>query len=354
MIASVDFEYFKNLKNNENINGNKTDNKVIDNENSKPKPKPNPNISQFIKLNNSKKIKYKLKNISHEEYLKNYSSEHFKAEFECSFDFLLFQFGNPYISDNSIIHTSFDSPNDLANNTPNDLANNTQNNLINKTPNDLAKNRASWFIKVKTSNGFEYFINIYDWDQLNIKLKDVKKWCIGSCNKSEEYLNWEKIIKLLNFLFLNYNKRINKLKNKELVQNIQPKLKQVQKNKTTSTINTTGIINTTGTICTTNPNIKITKKYIDEEKYDKINDEKLKDLSDNDLVCILFIRFKKNNNMLFKEILKIQEKIENSNSQIINDVKKSKSINIRTNTNLKKKSKYNIKNKFKYNNKKDK
>jgi len=51
------------------------------------------------------------------------------------------------------------------------------------------------------------------------------------------------------------------------------------------------------------------KKFIDEEKYNKIDLEELSKYTDDDLACVLFTRFKKSNNFLLKEALIIHRTI---------------------------------------------
>lgn len=262
---------------------------------------------------NMKKIKYKLKNIPYDEYTKNFVSGCFKAEIECSYDFLIAQYGKPFITKNNSTNTN--------------------------------KIRASWYIKVKTSNNFEYYIDIYDWEQSETKLEDVNKWCIGGSDKPCEYLDWDKLLKLFKFQFNNYNKKIEKQKQKE------------QSNKTSKlNISNTQKVQEIQEI----PN----EKFIDIEKYKKLDNEKLKEFTDDELACVLFTRFKETENFLLKEALIIHRALEDpenynkttsknfsSNQQKSNY--KNNLNNTKKNIVKKDKSKYNNKkDKSKYNNKK--
>lgn len=293
------------------------------------------NLNEQNKIN-LKKIKYKLKNVSYDEYIKNSDSGCFKAEFECSYDFLLHQYGKPFMTNKIHYCSNSDAPNPV---------------------------RASWYIKVKTSNNHEYYIDIYDWEQSNIELKEVKKWCIAGSEKPCEYLNWDKLLKLLKFQYSNYIKRMEKLEKKEQ-EKINKSIKlNLNKKPIQQPIHQT--IQETQTI-----ESKQNSKFIDEQKYKKLDEEKLKEFTDDDLACVLFTRFKESGNFLLKEALVIHRALQdptNYNRQIEtkpdkkdykNKFKTYSAKNISdTNVfaNKKNKSKYNNKkDKSKYNNKKDK
>lgn len=312
--------------------------------------KANGNLNEQNKIN-LKKIKYRLKNVSHEEYMKNYVSGCFKAELECSYDFLVYQYGKPSIT-NKIYYNSNSS------------------NL--NAPNPI---RASWYIKVQTSNNVEYYIDIYDWEQANVELKDVFKWCVGGSVGPCEYLNWDKLLKLLKFQYSNYNKRMEKLakkeqekqekQNKTLKSIVNKKPYQMEQIEQMVQVEQIEQVEQVEQI----EQIEQNSKFVDETKYKKLDNEKLKEFTDDDLACVLFTRFKESGNFLLKEALIIHRALndpENYNKTYEKTSKKTfghnqKKSNYKTNTKSfnspnnigKDKSKYNNKkDKSKYNNKK--
>ncbi len=261
---------------------------------------------------NLKKIKYKLKNVSYDEYIKNYTNGCYKTTINCSYDFLLSQFGKPYITEQSI------------------------NNKI----------RASWYLKVKTSINNEYYIDIYDWENDDVELNNVNKWNIAGKIEHDEYLNYDKLTKLLIYQFYNFNKKQEKERLKHEQQFTRNDIKCILDDK---------------------------HQYIDIDKYKQINDNKLKEFSDDDLACVLFTRFKESSNPLFKNALVIHRELStNTNIMSLNSnefiniptttettptfIEFKKPINKSINSIIKKnKTKYNNKkDKTKYNNKKDK
>jgi hypothetical protein len=248
---------------------------------------------------NLKKIKYQIKNVSYEEYIKNFKSGCHKANINCSYDFLVSQYGRPQL---------------------------TQVNSNNKI-------RASWYLKVKTSNNLEYFIDIYDWEQSDIELKDIEEWNIGGSTEICEYLDYAKLIKLINYQFDNYNKKQEKVKN------------QTQTQTSSTTIQT---------------NQQNESRYIDINKYKELDNKGLKEFSNDDLTCVLFTRFKESNNPLLKEALIIHRALEDpynynkSSGSVCSSIgEKKTNYNEKVFTITRGKSKYNNKkDKTKYNNKK--
>ena len=259
---------------------------------------------------NLKKIKYKLKNISYDEYIKNFTFGCYKTTINCTYDFLLNQYGKP--------------------------------NIISQ--NKCNKIKASWYIKIKTSNNYEYYIDIYDWEEHDKKLEDITQWNIGGKDylkdKSDnnEYLNYDKLIKLIYYQYNNYIKKQEKLKLKQMTHQIQPtKLIKSTIRKLSSQTNLTNQIN-----------------YIDENKYKQMDLDKLKEFSNDDLACVLFTRFKESGNFLMKEALIIHRALENPENYNKISNSEEKKTNYKNNILGKKdKSKYNNKkDKTKYNNKK--
>lgn len=253
---------------------------------------------------NLKKIKYKIKNVSYDEYIKNYKFGCHKGNIKCSYDFLVNQYGKPQI-------TSVNSNNKI---------------------------RASWYLKIKTSNNLEYFIDIYDWNQADVDLKDIGEWNIGGSTELCEYLDYTKLIKLINYQFENFNKKQQKEKDKDNSKVKTQSMIQIQTNQQTES------------------------KYIDVNKYKELDNKRLKEFSNDDLACVLFTRFKESNNPLLKEALIIHRALEDpSNYNKSNCIGSNIDINEKK-TNYKEKvftitrgkSKYNNnkKDKTKYNNKK--
>ena len=71
-------------------------------------------------------------------------------------------------------------------------------------------------------------------------------------------------------------------------------------------------------------------EYIDENKYNELDKQKLFEYTDKDLLCILFTRFKNSNNILMIEMLNIYKILINSDNNN-NKLDKNK-----TNSNIKK------------------
>jgi len=263
---------------------------------------------------NLKKIKYKLKNISYDEYIKNFTSGCHKQTINCSYDFLLSQYGKPYTV---------------------------------KT-NQYDKIKASWYIKVKTSNNYEYYIDIYDWEQFDKKLEDITEWNIGGKVENCDYLDYVKLTKLINYQFTNYLNKKEKLKLKDQHINSTKIIK--------STISASASISQSSSISKSTPVEYKQTKFIDEIKYKQLDNDKLTEFSNDDLACVLFTRFKSSGNFLMKEALIIHRALEDpiNYNKSANDGEKKN--NYKNNTLIDKdKSKYNNKkDKSKYNNKKNK
>ena len=228
--------------------------------------------------NQIKKIKYKFKKVNQQDNIKMDGTS-LMTEIVCSYDFLIYKFGKS-------IGASADG-----------------------------KSKAEWIIIVKTSNGFEYPITIYDWKDCNIDLKDITNWHIGG--KNYEFIDYNKLAKLFKFEYSNYLKQQEKInKKKELTQN-QNQISQLN-------------------------NLQNQSKFIDINKFKKLDNDKLKEFTDDELACVLFTRFKESNNFLLKEALIIHRALEEPENYNIttkyynNDKNKSNKIII-----IKDKSKYN-------------
>lgn len=246
---------------------------------------------------NLKKIKYKIKNVSYQEYIKNFTSGCHKAIINCSYDFLVSQYGRPQIiSNNKYV-------------------------------------KASWYLKIITSNNQEYYFDIYDWEEYNTELKDITTWHVGGKVEDCEYLDYDKLTKLINYQISNFSKKQEKIYEK----------KQIKTAQTTQTIQYEKT------------------KYIDLNKYKQIDNDKLKEFTDDDLACVLFTRFKESGNFLLKEALIIHKTLEEP-SNYNRHIETKTTATAKTNYN-KKDDKKEYKNKFKTyslknisitNNKKDK
>jgi hypothetical protein len=235
---------------------------------------------------NYKKIKYKLMKVNPNiNYEINGS---YKKKITCSYDFLEFKFGKSYgITDN-------------------------------------INSNVQWIIMVKTSNGFEYPIKIYECESCKIKLEDINDWYIDGENY--EFLDYDKLTRILNFEYTNYFKKQkkiikknNKISNPHTCQTIS---KQLDKTK---------FVN------------------IDIDKFNKLDKDELNIYTDDELVCVLFTRFKESTNPLLKNTLILHNVLSYktlNNDSVIS--KKKTNYNFDKNSIKKKdKSKYN-KTKFTY------
>lgn len=199
----------------------------------------------------SEKIKYKLQKMQMNENYKEFDFNNKSLVVNCSFDFLQNKYEQPYI---------------------------------------IFKNNdkiSIWYIKVKTSNNYEYYIYIYNYTPNNINLENINKWYIYENNENNEYLDYKRLIKFIEYQYKNFNKKQEKQNNHIINDDMN--------------------------------------KFINETKYTQIDTEKIKELSDDDLVCILFTRFKKSNNPLIKEILIIHRTLNGFvNDENKNQIKKNK------------------------------
>lgn len=258
--------------------------------------------------NNIKKIKYKLNknDINKEIDFEKYSD---KGIIECSSDYLLKKFGKPIFKNNSIFKTV-------------------------------------WYIKVKTSNLYEYIILIYSKIKLiNEELKNNTIWNIAY-SQDFEFINLQKLTKLFGFEYSNYLKQQEKLIKKE------NEIEKKYKNKVCSKEN----INQKDDIDKQN---KDESKFIDIDKFKELDNDKLKEFTNDELACVLFTRFKESDNSLLKEALIIHRVLQDpENYNKVSDkyftnknIKSSKITNYKTNT-YKVDSKKIKRDKSKYNNKK--
>ena len=195
------------------------------------------------------------------------------------------------------------------------------------------KSQTSWIIKVTGSNKKIYYINLYDSKEYKLNLDQISVWNLGDNNYPIGEINYQKIGNLIEFEYKKFLKKIKK-ENKELEKN-------------------------TNICLTTNTKTNFNAKFIDEEKYNKMNLELLK-YSDDDLASILFVRFKKSKNLLLKDALIIHKSLVNYSNYIKKSYEtntNNNNINIcqntlsQINTNVNYHKKNNIKNKSKYNNK---
>lgn len=247
---------------------------------------------------NIKKIKYKLKKVSPFDNI-NVDGTGYKTKFYCSYDFLTHKFGK-----------SFGGSVD-------------------------GKTKAGWIVMIKTSNGFEYPITIYDYKEIETDLKNITNWNIGGCDY--EFLDYEKLVKLFGFEYSNYLKQQEKLKKKE-----EQKIEK-NKGKTYNQNNNEGEGDGDGE-----------KKFIDIDRFKKLDNERLKEFTDDDLACVLFTRFKESGNFLLKEALIIHRALEDSNNYNKTSEKTFGFSQEKFNYKTKFNSNNMNKDKTKYNNKKDK
>ena len=201
---------------------------------------------------NIKKIKYKLKKEINPQYNIETDGVIFRERIISSYDFLIHKFGKSI------------------------------------GPSSDGKVKSLWVITVKTSNNFEYLINIYDYEQYETDLKDITNWNIGGIDY--EFLDYKKLSKLFRFEYSNYLKQEEKLKKK----------KEFEQNKSTIKFN--------------NQLNQSEEKYININKFKELDkeldNEKLKEFTDDDLACVLFSRFKESGNFLLKEALIIHRTLE--------------------------------------------
>ena len=279
-LTNLDYIYESNLNNkekkninvnmnmnmNDNVNMNKNDNKNNynnnennynnnENNNNNNENNNNNNVNKYNNHNNIKiKLKYKLDKIKPDEIkldqIKNYFG--YDNTINCSYEFLIYKFGKS-------LESTIDG-----------------------------KSKGNWIIKIKASNQQIYYLHIYDFKEHEKKLEDITNWYIN-CNESTKIINYDKICKLIEFEYKQYLKKIEK-KNKEFEKKFNNKKNNIIKNSYT---NTNSITNT---------NTNTNTKYIDEEKYNKINLE-LDKYSDDDLASVLFVRFKNSSNFLLKQAL---------------------------------------------------
>jgi hypothetical protein len=222
----------------------------------------NPIISE--KNINTKKIKYKLKKGIKNDNI-NLNKE--ITTINCSYDFLVFKFGNPTkLHENTISYIE-------------------------------------WIVNIKTSNDYNYIIIIggYVEDNDDKSNNNITDWKI--IGENYEYLNYDKLVKLIDFEYKNFLKKKEKLEKKNI----------------NNSIKNDKLTNTNG-----NYNKKVITNPIDENKYNELDINRLSDLTDDDLACVLFTRFKNSNNQLIKEALIIHRTL----------IKSDKTINITDNKNF--------------------
>ena len=200
----------------------------------------------------TKKIKYRLKKVIPTDIF-DISCAILKTTITCSFDFLVYKFGKP------------------------------------SRPTLDDKTKGEWVIKIMCSNNYIDFVTIYDYEEYETELKDITCWYIGG--NDNENLKYEKIAKLIYFEYSRYTKQLEKsIKDNSIKVN-----KFINKDLPNNNLNTNNLL-------------------IDEEKYNKINQEKFVEFTDDDLACILFVRLKNSNNILKKEVLIIHRSLVNPNN----------------------------------------
>jgi hypothetical protein len=253
---------------------------------------------------NIKKIKYKLKKVNSRDNI-SINGTSLKSYINCSYDFLIYKFGKS-------LGPSADN-----------------------------KSKAVWIIIVKTSNGFEYPITIYDYKEYETTLKDITNWHIGGADY--EFLDYTKLVKLFGFEYSNFVKQQEKLKRKKEQEIEKKNIKQNNQ------------LNQNNQSNQNNDKNENEKKFIDIDRFKKLDNEKLKQFTDNELACVLFTRFKESGNFLLKEALIIHRALEdpenyNKTSSKTFSPNQQKS-NYKTNSNSPNNTK---RDKSEYNNKKDK
>lgn len=263
---------------------------------------------------NLKKIKYKLKKGSIEDYISIYELKlNEPLEINCSKDFFENKFGKS---------------------------------LSGYLEEEKKEILYEWCVIVKTSNNQTYKIiitpNIYTKEEIINDGKntcDFKKWYVYGDNY--KYLDYNKLSKLFNFEYKNFLKKqekINKnakIHNKNININIHNKLVPKFNNLQQDDLSYKNVL----TKKNNKPIEKIHRgNFIDEIKYNNINTEKFLEYSDDDLACILFTRFKNSSNSLLKEALIIHKTL---NGLLNNNIEKK--LNDSNNKNKRDKSKYNNK-----------
>lgn len=220
---------------------------------------------------NIKKIKYKLKKASAVLNIDIEKFEH-RININCSYDFLLKKFGQVgFLHEDNVPYTII------------------------------------WIIDVKTSNNLNYCVIIYGKQkttsdcEITDEIKNNTIW--GICAPNDyEFLDYNKLDKLLGFEYSNYLKHQEKLKKKK-EQDMEKKTKG--KSKYLHNPNTSS-----------EPNISYNKyksddkKFIDIDKFKTLDNEKLKEFTDDELACVLFTRFKESGSFLLKEALIIHRALE--------------------------------------------
>jgi len=204
------------------------------------------------------KIKYKLKKVNNDDKIILSNNNYITIEVNCSYNFLLDKFGK---SSNE----SFDG-----------------------------KTRIKWNVKVETSNQKTYYILIDGWKEPNTELKDITNWYIGG--NIHEFLNYDKLVKYIQFDYKNYLKKNEKENIKKNQDNNMTNPNNLKKQNYQSESNT-----------------KIISSLINEEKYNLMNSQ-LSGYSDDDLASVLFMRFKNSGNFLIKEALIIHRTLEDSSN----------------------------------------
>ena len=215
-----------------------------------------------------------------------------------------------------------------------------------------------WCVIVKTSNNQTYTIaiapnasskeEIIEGDKTYC---DFKKWYIYG--DTYEYLDYTKLSKLFDFEYKNFLKRQEKIKKKNetdkkksntLNNTVNVQNNYVQNNYVRDNMSNQNGITPNKFIRQDKLQYKLQDKLIDENKYNNLDKEKFSELSDDDLACILFTRFKNSSNPLIREALIIHRTLseqKNNGAQKNNGDEKNNGTEI--NKNKRDKSKYNNK-----------
>ena len=190
------------------------------------------------------------------------------------------------------------------------------------------QNLLIWNAKVKSSDNHEFIIQFVN------EINSTQFKIMGPIHES---LDYTKLIGLIDFENKNFVKKQNKeIKRKE---KSDEKLlaKTIKNEKYKSSIK--------------NNQDKYTNiQKIDESKYRQIDIDRLSDLTDDDLVSILFTRFVKTNKILTKQILELHSCLTNPNVVKINNECKKYNNSIERITSIVPSRNFN-KDKTKYNNK---